>query len=64
MRTVSLEEKRQRGCAYCLDYKRGCKYEECPYHELDDVKTYGEYLEKTGYIFSNLIVNPFDIVEN
>lgn len=21
-----------------------CAYDECPYHELDDVKNYGEYL--------------------
>lgn len=66
MRVVSSEEKRQRGCEYCLHHKKrsGCSFNECPYHELDDVKTYGEYLEKTGYIFGNLIVDPFDIYED
>ena len=29
-----------------INQHRACPYEECPYHELDDV-TYEEYLAKT-----------------
>lgn len=64
MRIVSLKEWSQRGCAYCLDRKgHSCKHNECPYHELDDVKNYGEYLEKTGFLFDRLIIDNFDVVE-
>ncbi len=65
MRIVPEKERRQRGCQYCLDHKgRKCKHEECPYHELDDVETYEEYLEKEGFIFDQLIVNNFDMLED
>jgi len=47
-RRLTLDEINKRGCKYCTDrlgkfYE--CKWEECPYHELDDEK-YSEYLEK------------------
>lgn len=56
MRTVLLDRKHKRGCGYCLDFipwekigntrtKSKCPYDECPYHELDDVKTYEEYVD-------------------
>ena len=56
MRRLKKAEQDQRGCHYCYDvippkYKfenRKCPNEECPYHELDNVKTYGEYLKKSG----------------
>ena len=55
-REIRDTERMQRGCHYCIDsitpikkinLHRGCPYEECPYHELDDVQTYGEYLMKS-----------------
>lgn len=59
MRFLGHREIMQRGCDYCLDKqvihnaKSGynvtcCHYEECPYHELDNVKIYGEYIQKTN----------------
>ena len=56
MRKIHLDRKRKRGCGYCLDFipsgkvgKRSkCPYDECPYHELDDVKTYDEYAESVS----------------
>lgn len=50
MRRIELEEKKQRGCGYCLHYRTGagksyCPFDECPYHELDNVTSYEEYLE-------------------
>ena len=55
MRVLKESETYQRGCWLCADLHkvRGgrrvnhCPYEECPYHELDSVKTYGEYMRKT-----------------
>ena len=58
MRPIHDGERKQRGCSYCKDlvlqditwnkkYKqRNCPHEKCPYHELDDIKTYKEYLKK------------------
>lgn len=54
VRVVKLQEKKQRGCQYCMDMKRvrlgkyyctGCPYPECKYHELDNYETYEEYME-------------------
>ena len=55
MRALKESETHQRGCWFCADLHkvRGgknvnrCPYEECPYNELDNVKTYGEYMSKT-----------------
>lgn len=58
MRQLTDKEKRQRGCDFCADKGRMydakkrnhvsiCPYDKCPYHELDNVKTYGEYIQKT-----------------
>jgi hypothetical protein len=58
MRYLTKREIYKRGCIYCLDKSqvhdhRGgvisqCPYDKCPYHELDNVKTYGEYIQKTN----------------
>lgn len=55
-RRLEQEEIRQRVCRYCLDKKMitiskgcnviGCSFKECPYHELDDISTYDEFLQK------------------
>lgn len=53
MRKIGFSVKRKRGCGYCLDFipagkvgKRSkCPHEECPYHEMDNSKTYDEYVE-------------------
>lgn len=55
MRPLKLREIEQRGCRFCADRTSDnnyshCPHEECPYHELDNVKTYGEYMEKTDGI--------------
>lgn len=45
-RFSQTKEMKKRGCHYCADFKRRCPHEVCPYHELDNVKTYDEYLKK------------------
>lgn len=55
MRTIHIDRKKKRGCGYCLDFipcekmlgrkKSKCPYDECPYHELDEVNTYDEYVD-------------------
>ena len=54
MRRLKTREMDKRGCLYCADCTHGsgtntsCAHNECPYHELDNVKTYGEYMAKTN----------------
>lgn len=56
MRRIKLDCKHKRGCGYCLEYipsrkvgntvtKSKCPHDVCPYHEMDNVKTYDEYAE-------------------
>lgn len=56
MRIIHNKERVQRGCIYCEEVmppekdgrnprQRKCPHEECPYHQLDGMKTYGEYLD-------------------
>ena len=58
MRAIRDSVRLQRGCDYCADMikpnrdggkytPRQCPYDECPYHELDDIEKYAEYLQKT-----------------
>ena len=54
MRKLKQREMHKRGCLYCADCTHGsgmdtiCHHEKCPYHELDKVKNYGEYMLKTS----------------
>lgn len=62
MRFVKNAERSKRGCAYCTDTERvfhqkkngkkkfrmACIHNKCPYHELDNVNTYGEYIRSYG----------------
>lgn len=56
MRELNQREILKRGCIYCADKQRvlgerrisQCPNDECPYRELDSVKTYGEYIQKTN----------------
>ena len=57
MRELHNDEIRQRGCIYCTDMvkkkvmglnRKHCPYAECPYHELDEFKTYNEYIKSKG----------------
>lgn len=48
MRVIEKEEKDKRGCLYCLDVKtvagyKKCKYDKCPYSELDGFETYEDF---------------------
>lgn len=60
MRTLGKDEKKKRGCQYCLDYKliRGvgnvCKHDECPHRELDEFETYEDYFQSQGGILEEL----------
>lgn len=55
MRIIPYNEQVQRGCVYCAfvdkkkdiddKLKHACPYAECPYRELDDYKTYNEFLK-------------------
>lgn len=57
MRALKQLEINQRGCHYCADRESRyrceghtesiCHHDVCPYHELDDVKDYHEYIKKT-----------------
>lgn len=68
MRKVIDCNPNKRGCYLCADVKkikikdRGtmltvkyCPYDECPYHELDDVKCYSEYDNKVKKQGRNLL---------
>lgn len=56
MRELLQNEIAKRGCRYCADKERvlggakvsHCPHDECPYRELDNVKSYGEYIHKTN----------------
>jgi hypothetical protein len=54
VRRITHNEMSKRGCLYCADCECGsgkhteCRYHKCPYHELDNVKTYGEYIQKSN----------------
>lgn len=56
MRELRKVEIGQRGCIYCADVimperryqNRKCPHEECPYHELDNVAKYDEYMKTTN----------------
>lgn len=66
MRYLRLYEKKQRGCAYCLDmsvvhddYDKphfSCKHSKCPYTVLDKYETYEEFLESED---SKILVPQF-----
>ena len=65
VRVVKLQEKKQRGCQYCMDMTKtrvgranvtGCPYPECKYHELDNYETYEEYMESED---CRILVNEF-----
>ena len=63
MRKVSVTEKKQRGCLYCLNYKKraGCEFDDgCPYHQLDKVKTYGDYLKKYTSVFDAILMRKWN----
>jgi hypothetical protein len=50
MRKIRLRERKKRGCEYCTEYVIinryiQCKHNECPFHELDGHRTYGDYLK-------------------
>ena len=53
MRTVPNFEKKKRGCIYCKDavrkmrgkgWREFCPFDKCPYHVLDNHKTYEEFM--------------------
>ena len=46
-RKLTQEEKKKRGCIYCADCveEKRCIHTECPYHELDDFRSYKEYMD-------------------
>ena len=56
MREIEKSERKQRGCQYCKYGKKKkkeriwfCRYSTCPFHELDNVRSYEEwYRERYG----------------
>lgn len=63
MRYIKNVERKKRGCEWCIDTVRKytkirttgktnirmqCIHKKCPYHELDNVKSYTEYLRSIG----------------
>lgn len=66
MRRLDKKEVGLRGCPYCTDCvqrhtsgipRRFCPYDECPYHELDQYKSYRHYLRSTTNIL-NVLIKP------
>lgn len=61
MRAIGIDEKKKRGCRYCLEYKhiKGvgnmCKHDKCPYHELDDYDTYEDFFKAQGSVLEELL---------
>lgn len=57
MRTISNKERRQRGCVYCMHYKKGknqikgCEFNACPFRELDKYHSYYDYLSDPANAF-------------
>ena len=51
-RRLSISTMRKRGCVYCADLigNTYCKYRKCPYNDLDEVRSYGEYLQSLADI--------------
>lgn len=46
-RFSQTKEMKKRGCHYCADFNHVCRHRECPYHELNEYKTYEEYMKKS-----------------
>lgn len=46
-RLTKNKEMKKRGCHNCADFNHKCPHEVCPYHELDEYKTYDEYMKKS-----------------
>ena len=61
MRIVSATERIKRGCEYCTDFKKNknigsrCKYNKCPYKELDGFKTYEDYYKSKPGLLTELL---------
>jgi hypothetical protein len=61
MRRLHNKERYQRGCDFCIDKVKcktvankqvmsRCPYDECPYHELDGINTYDEFLKASSSV--------------
>lgn len=72
MRKIHNDERRQRGCAFCADalvvQRRGgkrnermCPHDECPYRELDEFETYGDYLKAKGPVSLSKLMNELGL---
>jgi hypothetical protein len=57
MRKLHRDEMYKRGCIYCLDVVKKktygqretmCPFDKCPYDELDEFRTYNEYIKSKG----------------
>lgn len=62
LETELRENTRMKARGYLVDdlsYGLCCIHEKCPYKELDDFKSYKDYLEKTGGIPTVKILNMF-----
>ena len=59
--TVSYENKKRRGCKYCLYYKQkgnngSCQKSHCPYaKELDKYEDYEDYMKTTDDFLKELL---------
>lgn len=47
MRLIEKDERRQRGCGFCLDYRgnKRCPHDKCPYTELNRCFDYADYFD-------------------
>lgn len=57
MRYIKTAEQNQRGCVSCADFvrtgvnrRKKCRFDECPYHELDDCENFVKYAKIAGRI--------------
>lgn len=69
MRKLHSADRIKRGCQYCTDMipwnkTRSkicqCLHEKCPYDELNETESYGEYLEKHGDMMVDQILKAME----
>ena len=65
MRLIEKDERRQRGCRFCLDYKgaKRCPHDKCPYTELDGYTDYEDYFNATGANLKQIFADIFTLDE-
>lgn len=61
MQLIEKDERRQRGCGFCLYYKwaKRCPHDKCPYTVLDGYTDYEDYYNATDSDLKHLFSDVF-----